>query len=297
MSAIATFMPAAEKLRAMARPIPLAPPVMNATLPVTSNIDIPSIKSLEVDSIPDQNGADSEHPEQSIVVNWANLEELILAAVLFVITHLGISSTPLRGVLVRSIGERGYLGLYSILAVITLVYLIISYNHASHVEFLWQPSAALRGIAFAVMPIAFIFALGGFLTKNPTAVGQEKQVKNVGQGAGLLRITRHPFQWSVVLWASVHIVANADAASLIFFGSLGLLSLTGSFLIDMKKARTVGADWAAFAGATSNVPFLAILASRNQLVMRELYAPIGVGLAAYVLVVWGHRYISGVALF
>src|SRR5262245_24903057 len=147
------------------------------------------------------------------------------------------------------------------------------------------------------MPIAFIFALVGFLTRTPAAVGQEGQVKNVGQGAGLLRITRHPFQWSVVLWASVHIVANADAASLIFFGSLGLVSLIGSFLIDMKKARTMGADWAAFAGATSNVPFVAILRSRNPLVMRELYAPIGVGLVAYVLVLWGHRYISGVALF
>jgi len=52
---MATFMPAAEKLRAIARPMPLAPPVMNATLPVTSNMNIPSIKSLEADSIPDQN--------------------------------------------------------------------------------------------------------------------------------------------------------------------------------------------------------------------------------------------------
>jgi uncharacterized membrane protein len=147
------------------------------------------------------------------------------------------------------------------------------------------------------MPIAFIFALGGFLTRNPTAVGQEKQVKSVGQGAGLLRITRHPFQWAVVLWASVHIAANGDAASVIFFGSLGALSLIGSFLIDVKKARTMGPDWAAFAGATSNLPFLAILSSRNRLVMRELYAPIAVGFVAYVIVLWGHRYISGVALF
>ena len=231
------------------------------------------------------------------MVNWANMEELIVAATLFVIAHEGVSSTPLRGVLVRRIGERGYLGLYSILAVITLVYLIITYNHASHAEFLWTPTPALRGIAFAAMPIAFIFALGGFLTRNPTAVGQEQQVKNVGQGAGLLRITRHPFQWSVVLWATAHIIANADAASLIFFGSLGFLSLIGTFLIDMKKARTMGSDWAPFAHATSNVPFLALLTSRNRLVMRELYAPIGVGLAAYVLVLWGHRYISGVALF
>lgn len=231
------------------------------------------------------------------MVNWASMNELILAGALFVIAHLGVSSTPLRGVLVRSISERGYLGVYSVLAVVTLVYLILTYNSSSHVEFLWPPQPALRGVAFAVMPIAFVFAFGGFLTKNPTAVGQEGQVKTVGQGAGLLRITRHPFQWAVVLWAIVHILANGDAASVIFFGSLGTLSLVGSFLIDLKKARTMGADWVPFAGATSNIPFVAILTSRNRFVMRELYAPIGVGLAAYVLVVWGHRYVSGVALF
>jgi uncharacterized membrane protein len=226
-----------------------------------------------------------------------NQHELILASALFLISHLGISSTPLRGALVKAIGERAYLGVYSILAVVTLVYLILTYNHASHVEFLWQPEPKLRAVAFAVMPIALIFALGGFLTKNPTAVGQEKQVTSVGQGSGLLRITRHPFQWAVVLWAAVHIVANGDAASVIFFGSLGLLSLVGSFLIDLKKSRTMGSDWVPFARATSNVPFAAILLSRNHLVMRELYAPIGVGLAAYVLVLWGHKYIAGVALF
>ncbi len=91
------------------------------------------------------------------------------------------------------------------------------------------------------MPIAFTFLLGGFMARNPTAVGQESQIATVGQGTGLVRITRHPFQWAVVLWSVAHIIANGDVASLLFFGSLGTLSLAGTFLIDMKKARTMGA--------------------------------------------------------
>ena len=117
--------------------------------------------------------------------------------------------------------------LYSLLAAVTLGFLIFAYNHASHAEFLWLPTPALRAVPFVLMPIAFTFLLGGFMTRNPTAIGQEGTVKQVGQGAGLVRVTRHPFQWSVVLWAIGHIVANGDVASLLFFGSLGTLSLCG----------------------------------------------------------------------
>jgi uncharacterized membrane protein len=228
---------------------------------------------------------------------FAGLQELIFAGVLFVVAHLGISSTPLRVVLVRALGQRGYLGLYSLLAVVTLVYLIMTFNGASHAQFLWAPSAALRHVAVAVMPLAFILLLGGFMVRNPTAVGQEAGLATAGEGSGVLRITRHPFQWSVVLWACVHVLANGDAASLVFFGSLGTLSLLGTFAIDAKKQRVAGADWTAFAKVTSNVPLAAVFAGHNRLVLRELWLPIGVGLLAYALVLWGHVYVSGVALF
>ena len=222
--------------------------------------------------------------------------ELALAGIAFVATHLGVSSTPLRATLVGRIGERAYLGLYSVLAAVTLVWLIVAFNHASHAQFVWAPTPALRHIPFVVMPFAFMFMLGGFMTRNPTAVGQEATVGQVGEGAGMLRITRHPFQWSVVMWAAAHVLANGDVASLLFFGSLGTLSLWGTYLIDAKKARTMGAAWTAFAHATSNVPFAAIVQGRNRLVIRELIAPFVAGIVLYALVLWGHVYVSGVAL-
>ena len=223
--------------------------------------------------------------------------ELILAGALFLIAHLGISSTPLRGVLVRALGENAYRGVYSLLAVVTLVYLILTYNGVPHADFLWAPTPPYRWAALLIMPIALIFMLGGFLARNPTAVGQEAQVKNIGEGTGLVRITRHPFQWAVVLWATAHILANADMASVIFFGSLGLLSLLGTFLIDVKKVRVMGADWTQFAHVTSNIPFAAILRGRNRLVWSELRLPIVIGVVAYVFLLWAHPYVSGVALF
>jgi uncharacterized membrane protein len=222
--------------------------------------------------------------------------ELLVAGVLFIAAHLGISSTGLRDALVHALGNRVYLAAYSGLAAVTLLYLIFTYNHAPHTHFMWLPTTALRSVPFIVMPIALTFMLGGFMTRNPTAVGQESQINTVGQGAGLVRITRHPFQWSVVMWAIAHIIANGDVASLLFFGSLGTLSLAGSFLIDVKKSRSMGAEWGTFAKATSNVPFAAIVQSRNRFVPRELALPLAAGFAAYALLIWGHAYVSGVAL-
>ena len=222
--------------------------------------------------------------------------ELALAGIAFVATHLGVSSTPLRATLVGRIGDRAYLGLYSVLAAVTLVWLIVAFNHASHAQFVWAPTPALRHVPFVVMPVAFMFMLGGFMTRNPTAVGQEATVGQVGEGAGMLRITRHPFQWSVVMWAAAHMLANGDVASLLFFGSLGTLALWGTHLIDAKKARTMGEAWTAFARATSNVPFAAIVQGRNRLVVGELIAPFVAGVVLYAIVLWGHVYVSGVAL-
>jgi uncharacterized membrane protein len=224
------------------------------------------------------------------------MTELILAGVVLVATHLGISSTVLRVILVRAIGERGYLALYSVIALAAIVWLVSAYNRTPHYEYVWGPDPRLRIVALAVMPFAFMFMVGAFMVRNPTAVGQEGQVKTVGQGSGFVRITRHPFQWSVVLWAVVHIVANGDVASIVFFGSFGLLSLLGGFLIDAKKARSMGADWLPFAQATSNVPFAAIASGRNRLVWKELWLPALVGLVVYGAVHAGHRWVSGVSL-
>jgi uncharacterized membrane protein len=150
------------------------------------------------------------------------------------------------------------------------------------------------------MPIAFIFMLGGFMVKNPTAVGMEEVLSDPAQAeksvSGLLRITRHPFQWSVVIWAGSHIVANGDAVSVVFFSSFAALSLLGTVLLDSKKAASIGANWEPFAAATSNIPFGAIVTGRNRLAIKELVVPVVVGLVAYGVIFWAHEWVSGVRL-
>jgi uncharacterized membrane protein len=225
---------------------------------------------------------------------------MLIAGALFLVTHLGISSTPLRGALVARLGERGYLGVYTVLAFATLGLMIWLYGDLPRHEYLWLPDPALYQVPKYVMPVAMILLLGGFLVRNPTTVGMEGLLASADAAAnlarGVNRITRHPLQWSIALWAAAHLAANGDQVSVAFFGTFLVLGLAGGALIDRKKAAKLGAAWQPFAAVTSNVPFAAILTGRNRLVLKELVLPVIVGVVGYALVYIAHPWIAGVAV-
>ncbi|MEQ8859502.1 MAG: NnrU family protein [Pseudomonadales bacterium] len=224
---------------------------------------------------------------------------MLVAAVLFLGTHLGISSTTLRGRLVAVLGEGGYLFAYSLIALMTLGYLIWIYGALPRYDYFWHPDPLLYDVPKVVMPVAMILLLGGFLTRNPTAVGMEGSLRGADPDTltrGMTRITRHPLQWAVVLWALSHLAANGDRVSVVFFGTFLVLGLAGGLLIDRKKAARLGADWVAFERVTSNVPFAAILSGRNRLAPLEQIGPIVVGLVGYGIVYWAHPWIAGVRI-
>ena len=224
---------------------------------------------------------------------------MLLASVLFLGTHLGISSTALRGRLVAMLGQGGYLLAYSLVAAITLAYLIWIYGALPRYDYFWLPHPTLYQVPKFVMPVAMVLLVGGFMVRNPTAVGQEGML---AAGApddparGLTRITRHPFQWSVVLWAASHLAANGDRISVVFFGTFLVLGLAGGPLIDRKVAARLGERWMPYAAVTSNVPFAAVLTGRNRLVLRELLGPVAVGVVVYLAVYWAHPWIAGVRI-
>ena len=225
---------------------------------------------------------------------------MLLAGGLFLGTHLGISSTGLRAKLVKLLGQGGYLALYSVLALGTLAYLIWLYTELPRYDYFWLPNPTLYLIAKLIMPVAFVLFVGGFMVKNPTNVGAESILQGVTAetefARGVTRITRHPFQWSVMLWSSCHLLANGDSVSVGFFSTFLVLSVAGSMLLDRKKAASLGADWAVYQAQTSNVPFAAILRGKNRLVAKELILPVVVGGVLYAAVLWGHEWVGGVRI-
>jgi len=220
--------------------------------------------------------------------------EVLIAGLLLLVTHFGLSSTSIRPTVVTAIGEQGFLGLYSLVSLATLGFLIYQYVDVPRYEYAWFPNPDLNWIPKVIMPIATTFLLGGFLVRNPTQVGGEKLLAQGVETRGLLRITRHPFQWSVILWSLCHIVVNGDYVSLAFFGTFLALAGIGTLLLDAKKAKKLGAQWVPFAAATSNIPFGAIITGRNKFVPAELGLPVLVGLAGYGAFWFLHEWMTGV---
>ena len=223
------------------------------------------------------------------------MSEVLFAGIIWLVSHLAISSTPLRGIIVKTVGDGVYLGIYSLVAAVSLGYLIWVYTDVPRFDYLWLPNPDLYWITKIGMVVAMILLLGGFMARNPTGVGMTIDDPETADqlATGVTRITRHPLQWSIVIWAAGHIVANGDWVSIVFFSSFVLLGGLGGWLIDRKKAVTLGAGWAPYAQVTSNIPFAAILSGRNRLVWRELWLPVLVGLLGYGLIYYFHEAITG----
>ena len=219
------------------------------------------------------------------------MEILALATVAFLATHY-VSSTPLRSGLVRLLGDKSYLGLYTAVSLAMLGWMIWAYAKAPF-ERLWVGDE-FKVWAIVLMPVSLVFLVCGLLSRNPSAVRQESALRSMGEPRGILRVTRHPVQWAIALWAFLHLITRGDGASAIFFGGLLLLSLSGTVLIDARKDRTIGVDWKRFAAATSNIPFAAIIQGRNQFSFDEIgWVKVLAGLALYFVLVYLHPYLFG----
>ncbi len=218
---------------------------------------------------------------------------IFLAASFFVGIHLLVAGTRLRDVIVRAIGERAYLGLFSLVSLAGIVWLSQSWARAEPMAPLWQ-LPLLRSIAFVGTFVAFEFAVIGLTTPSPTAVGSEEALDSQEPARGMLRVTRHPFLWGVAIWGLCHLLVNPDPPSLLFFGALLGLALLGPPSIDAKRLRAHGARWERFAAVTSNVPFVAIFQGRNRLAIREIGAwRIALGFGLYLGLLAVHAWLFG----
>jgi len=215
---------------------------------------------------------------------------LLLACAAFLLLHV-LPSTPLRSALVRSLGEGAYIGLFSLASVALIVWTALAYKGAP-VTPLWP---GLRFVPSAVMPFSFLLVVSGVLTPNPTAVAAGKLLARPDPARGIIRVTRHPVMWGIMLWAGAHLLARGELKATVFFGTFLVLAAAGTRLQDARKAKAHGEDWKRFAALTSNLPFAAIAQGRNRLAPGE----IGLVQLVFALLVYGgmlavHAWLFGV---
>ena len=176
---------------------------------------------------------------------------LFLFAILFVGTHF-LLSHPLRGPLVRAMGEKAFQGLYSLVAIITFGLMIYFYRIIGREPPLWVVGDAAWLAASLLMWFGAILFVGSFV-RNP-ALPRARLARGTAPH-GVFGITRHPMMWGFAIWAIVHLTVVGMPKSLVFDGAIILLALGGAAGQDRKKADMMGEAWHEWTAQTAFVPF------------------------------------------
>ncbi|RKE37038.1 putative membrane protein [Paraburkholderia sp. BL23I1N1] len=219
-----------------------------------------------------------------------SINAVAAAAVAFVGSHF-LLSHPLRGRLVSAIGEAGFQGIYSLVAFVTLGWLIFSYGKAPLTAPLWPVGDGLWAVATVVMLIASILLLGS-LIRNPALPTGGRPGAFPETARGVYAVTRHPMMWSFALWGLCHIAVFPVAKSIIVATAIVILALVGAALQDRKKERLQPDLWPVWESKTSYLPFAAIAAGRARLGGFGLHALLG-GLVVWLVATWAHIPLTG----
>ncbi|MCG8560696.1 MAG: hypothetical protein MI824_12920 [Hyphomicrobiales bacterium] len=195
--------------------------------------------------------------------------ELALSIAVFLALHV-LPSTPLRQRLIDTVGRGAFMWAFSGLSLLLFAWVWLAYRRAPVETVFWITGEAVRWgsalvlFASALLLAAAVLARERVLLTGETALAGDRPL------AGVLRVTRHPMLWAAGLWGLVHMLNNADPPGWAFFGTSTALALGGTWLIDRRRRRLLGARWETVRAETSNLPFLAILQGRNRLVPGEI---------------------------
>lgn len=221
---------------------------------------------------------------------------LITGSVLFIFSHFALSNSILRSPLVEKMGEDVFLGIYSLIAFITFGLLIYGYTIAPVTDSLWVAGKSIYSVSKVLMLFSIMFLVMGLMNRSPLAMKME-----VGSGqnlTGILKITRHPVQWAILLWGLSHSLANGDTTSLIFFGTFVIVAGIGTVLMDNKFRNKSDPAWAEIFARTSNLPFLAILTGKTRFTFKDInWQSEAIGLTLYVCLYVSHEWLSGVSIY
>lgn len=194
---------------------------------------------------------------------------IVLLWLLFAATHMGMSSRRLRPVFVDRFGRGGFMGVYSLVALIVFVPLVWVWLDALHSgPALWVlvDHTVVRWVAMVLAAVGVIGAVSAYFQISPVAF-----VPGIPATAlGLTRITRHPLFMFAALWAFAHCLLFGFATDLAFFGGFVVFGIVGCAHQDARKLAEEPERFGPFMQETSLLPFVAILSGRNKLVLGEL---------------------------
>jgi uncharacterized membrane protein len=220
---------------------------------------------------------------------------IVLFSVLFVLTHLVLSHGSIREGFVKTMGEWPFRGLYSLISFLTLGPAAVLWWQNRHLGgVLWElPFWGERIVAGLLVLFGFFLLFQLLATPSPASMMPAKN-----EARGVLRITRHPMNMGISMWALAHLLANGTVGDVAFFGSFVVVGILGPYHMDARLKKTRGEDFIAFCKQTSVMPFSAILGRRNRLAIDELSFPLAfIAVVVFVVLTIFHSRLFGGELF
>ena len=223
------------------------------------------------------------------------MNDLFLAVGLFIATHAIPAARPLRNALIGLLGKGPYMVLYSLLSLAVIVWLGVAYAAAPYVE-IWPQESWMRWVPVLAMPVASILFLAGLMAPGTLSVGFGRRGFDPRR-PGIVSITRHPVIWALLIWSVTHMVANGDGASLILFGLLTGLALSGPKSLDHKAKAHLGVEeWNRLTKSTLSIPLTALFSGKARLDWWGIgWIPVLGGLVLYGAFLSLHETVIGVS--
>jgi len=214
------------------------------------------------------------------------LVSLIAACIAFVGSHFALSH-PLRAPLVRALGERPFLGLYTLVAFLTLGWIVLAFRAApADIGGAPGPAGDVLWAAASLLTIVALVLLFGSFRGNPAVPETPAEKVAAAAPRGIFAVTRHPMMWAFALWAIAHMLIFWSTRTMIVAAAILLLALLGAHLQDRKKRALQGEAWAHWEAQTSYWPRWSGLLSAGW----------GLWLAAILLwlaITWLHLWLAG----
>ena len=213
----------------------------------------------------------------------------LLAIAVFLAAHILPAATGLRGVLIERLGRSVYLGLYSLISLATITWVVVAALEAPYVE-LWPPGRAAALVPIVAMVPATVLLVAAVGQPSPLSVSFRGGLPSDSR-TGLAGLLHHPLLWAFFLWSGSHLAANGDLVGVILFGSLSLFSLLGRKRLETRAAtRLSPAEWEAarafYAGGFA--------ARVKRLSPWRVVIELGGGLLVYAALLHLHRPVIGV---
>ncbi|HEX9171394.1 MAG TPA: NnrU family protein, partial [Telluria sp.] len=177
-------------------------------------------------------------------------EILVIGLALFLGPHLVPTMPALRNSLFQRYGEKRYKGVFSALAALGLVLIVIGYARAPGGPLLFPPVPGAIALAPFAMFASFVLLAAANMRTH------------------LRHTVRHPMLIGVAIWALVHLLANGNARATLLFGAFlayAVVDIVSATRRHAVKAFTPSAKQDAMAIAGGIALALLVMAFHRQL--------------------------------